>query len=165
MGFWPWVMTLPCYCNYAGIRGSTYLNAYLRLTMTLLETVWIFKKMASYKWRRQSCSTTCCGVCTSSDALYNSMKNRLFGNYRDRATTNVKSIWSTWGCCFQTCGCSIARWWCRLVSPVLFHLISQISCCAFFWPSKHDPNIPGVGKCPILGILDITWNSSHLVDH
>ena len=23
----------------------------------------------------------------------------------------------------------------------------------------------GVGKCPILGILDITKNSSHLVDH
>ena len=27
------------------------------------------------------------------------------------------------------------------------------------------PNLTGIGKCPILGILDITKNSSHLVDH
>ena len=38
---------------------------------------------------------------------------------------------------------------------------------AFAWDGgwKTSRGIAGIGKCPILGILDITKNSSHLVDH
>ena len=46
-----------------------------------------------------------------------------------------------------------------------FQLFAQKHITTLILYTKYSKQETGVVKCPILGILDITWKSSHLVDH
>ena len=82
----------------------------------------------------------------------------------ERAQQHNTEIWEVGGCT-----CQSRRW---------FHRPSTVSVHRFKATTTNEsklvwgrytisihPNKTGVGNCPILGILDITWKSSHLVDH
>ena len=53
----------------------------------------------------------------------------------------------------------------RLQYPEIIGFIPKHNNFIRFWDGQNRSLFTGVGKCPILGILDITKNSSHLVDH
>ena len=50
-----------------------------------------------------------------------------------------------------------------MINPsIINHRMSSLT---IYGTAVINDDQPGVGNCPILGILDITWKSSHLVDH